>query len=242
MSGYNLHLMDFIDRQYTETPFYGSRKITAKLKISGHQVNRKRLQRLMRLMGLEAIFPGPNLSKRRRNQKIYPYLLKNVVIDRPDFVWSTDITYIRVGTGFIYLMAVIDWFSRYVLSWNISNSLEAIFCVDGLQEALEQSTPEIFNTDQGSQFTSDAFIDPLQKLGIKISMDSKGRALDNIFVERLWRSVKYEEVYIKNYQSVREAKCSLAQYFGFYNNCRLHQSLDYLTPAEGYLSKNIKKR
>jgi putative transposase len=237
MSEYNLHLMDLIDRQYTETPFYGSRRITAQLKRTGCQVNRKRIQRLMRIMGLEAIFPGPNLSKRRQDHKVYPYLLKDAVIDRPDFVWSTDITYIRVGSGFIYLMAVIDWFSRYVLSWNTSNSLEAAFCVMGLQEALEQSTPDIFNTDQGSQFTSNDFIGPLQKRGIKISMDSKGRALDNIFVERLWRSVKYEEVYPKSYQSVKEAKRSLAQYFDFYNNRRVHQSLDYLTPAEVYLVK-----
>lgn len=194
----------------------------------------------MRLMGLEAIFPGPNLSKRQQGHKVYPYLLRDAVIDRPDFVWSTDITYVRVGNGFIYLMAVIDWFSRYVLSWKISNSLEVSFCVMGLQEALEQSTPEIFNTDQGAQFTSDDFIAPLQKLGIKISMDSKGRALDNIFVERLWRSVKYEEVYIKNYQSVRDAKRSLTRYFNFYNNSRIHQSLDYLTPAEVYLPKSRK--
>lgn len=191
----------------------------------------------MRLMGLEAIFPGPNLSKRRQKHKVYPYLLKDVVIDRPDFVWSTDITYVRVGNGFIYLMAIIDWFSRYVIAWNMSNSLEATFCVMGLQEALKRSAPEIFNTDQGGQFTSDGFTGPLLQRGVKISMDSKGRALDNVFVERLWRSVKYEEVYLKSYQSVKEARRSLAQYFDFYNNRRIHQALGYSTPAEIYLAK-----
>lgn len=191
----------------------------------------------MRIMGLEAIFPGPNLSKRRQEHKIYPYLLKDVIIDRPDFVWSTDITYIRVGNGFIYLMAIIDWFSRYVLAWNMSNSLEATFCVMGLQEALEKSAPEIFNTDQGGQFTTDDFTGPLLQCGVKISMDSRGRALDNVFVERLWRSVKYEEVYLKSYQSVKEAIMSLAQYFDFYNNRRVHQALGYSTLAEVYFAK-----
>jgi len=227
--------MDLIDRQYTETPFYGSRRMTAQLGRCGHQVNRKRVQRIMRLMGLQTIFPGPNLSKRRQEHKVYPYLLRNVEIDRPNFVWSTDITYIRVGSGFLYLMAVIDWYSRYVLSWKMSNTLDPVFCVDGLLEALIRSTPEIFNTDQGSQFTSDDFLRPLLVKGIRVSMDSKGRALDNIFVERLWRSVKYEEVYLKNYQSVREATRSLADYFDFYNNRRLHQSLGHMTPAEVYL-------
>jgi putative transposase len=229
---YSLELMDLIDRQFTETPFYGSRRLTAWLNRQGYIVNRKRIQRLMRIMGLESIYPKPNLSKRRKDHKIYPYLLKGVKIQKTNIVWSSDITYIRVGRGFVYLTAVIDWFSRYVLSWKLSNTLEPRFCVDALNEALTLSTPEIFNTDQGSQYTSKDFIKPLEDRGIKISMDSKGRALDNIFVERLWRSVKYEEVYIKDYRTARDAYESLKEYFLFYNNSRLHQSLDYLTPAE----------
>ncbi len=229
---YNLELMDLLDRQYTELPFYGSRRMTAWLKRKGHPVNRKRVQRLMRLMGLEAIYPKPNLSKRRQDHKIYPYLLKGVKIEKPDYVWSTDITYIRVGRGFVYLTAIIDWFSRYVISWRLSNTLEPDFCVDALNEALAQSQPQIFNTDQGSQYTSEQFLAPLIDNGVQISMDSKGRALDNIFVERLWRTVKYEEVYLKEYRTARDAYSSLKIYFLFYNNTRLHQSLDYMTPAE----------
>ena len=232
---YNLGLMDLLDRQYTELPFYGSRRMTAWLKREGHPVNRKRVQRLMRLMGLEAIYPKPNLSKRRQDHKIYPYLLKGVKIVKPDYVWSTDITYIRVGRGFVYLTAIIDWFSRYVVSWRLSNTLEPDFCVDALNEALAQSQPQIFNTDQGSQYTSEQFLAPLIDHGVQISMDSKGRALDNIFVERLWRTVKYEEVYIKEYRTARDAYLSLKKYFLFYNNERLHQSLDYMTPAEVHL-------
>ena len=229
---YSLELMDLIDRQFTETPFYGSRRLTAWLNRQGYHVNRKRTQRVMRLMGLEAIYPKPNISKRRKDHEVYPYLLKGIRIDKPNFVWSSDITYIRVGRGFVYLTAIIDWFSRYVLSWRLSNTLEPAFCVEALNEALASSKPEIFNTDQGSQYTSKDFITPLKDKGIKISMDSKGRALDNIFVERLWRTVKYEEVYIKAYQTAREAFQSLKKYFLFYNNHRLHQSLDYRTPAE----------
>jgi len=239
MNEYNLGLMDLIDRQYLKTPFYGSRRITAYLRQYGHEVNRKRVQRLMRLMGLKGICPGPNLSKRRQEHKVYPYLLKGLSIDRPNLVWSTDITYIRIRDGFIYLMAVLDWYSRYVLSWMLSNSLDARFCLDGLLEALEQSSPEIFNTDQGSQFTSDEFLAPLKKREIKISMDGKGRVFDNIFVERLWRTVKYEEVYLKDYQTVREAKQSLKSYFEFYNNERLHQSLGYLPPASVYFAQAV---
>ena len=242
MDEYNLGLMDLIDRQYLKTPFYGSRRMSAYLRHRGYKVNRKRVQRLMRLMGIQAIYPGPNLSKRRQEHKIYPYLLRGVVVDRPDFVWSTDITYVRGKGGFIYLMAVMDWYSRYVLSWNLSNSLEGRFCVDGLLEALTQSDPEIFNTDQGSQFTSDDFLAPLQEKGIKISMDSKGRAIDNIFIERLWRSLKYEEVYLKDYQSVKDAKESLRQYFAFYNNERPHQSLNYSSPAAVYYANGTKGR
>ena len=229
---YSLELMDLIDRQFTETPFYGSRRLTAWLNRQGYPVNRKRIRRLMRLMCLDAIYPKPNLSKRRKDSEIYPYLLKGVKIQKPDFVWSSDITYIRVGRGFVYLTAIIDWFSRYVLSWRLSNTLEPAFCVEALNEALASSKPEIFNTDQGSQYTSKDFITPLKDSGIKISMDSKGRALDNIFAERLWRTVKYEEVYIKAYQTARDAFQSLKKYFLFYNNQRLHQSLGYRTPAE----------
>jgi putative transposase len=229
---YSLELMDLIDRQFTETPFYGSRRLTAWLNRQGYLVNRKRIQRLMRLMGLEAVYPRPNLSKRRKDHEVYPYLLKGFKIEKPDCVWSSDITYIRIGRGFAYLTAIIDWFSRYVLSWKLSNTLEPAFCVDALNEALALSKPEIFNTDQGSQYTSAQFLAPLKKRGIKISMDSKGRALDNVFVERLWRTVKYEEVYIKAYQTIREAFQSLKSYFLFYNNKRLHQALNYLTPAE----------
>jgi putative transposase len=231
---YNLELMDLIDRQYTETPFYGSRRMTFWLERQGHPVNRKRVQRLMRLMGLEAIYPKPNLSKKRQGHEIFPYLLRGVAIQKPDHVWSTDITYIRVGRGFVYLTAIIDWFSRYVLSWRLSNTLESDFCVEALKEALIVSQPIIFNTDQGSQYTSQQFLTPLKAHGIQISMDSKGRALDNIFVERLWRTVKYEEVYIKEYHTAKDAYLSLKVYFLFYNNKRLHQSLDYLTPAEVY--------
>lgn len=233
---YNLELMDLIDRQYTETPFYGSRKMTAWLNSQKHQVNRKRVQRLMRLMGIEAIYPKPNLSRRRQDHKVYPYLLRGVEIVSPDQVWSTDITYVRVGQGFVYLTAVIDWYSRYVLSWQMSNSLDASFCVEALSEALDRSEPEIFNTDQGCQYTSKDFLKPLIDRNIRISMDSKGRALDNIFIERLWRTVKYEEVYLKEYRTVRNARSSLKDYFKFYNNRRLHQSLGYKTPKEIYFA------
>ena len=229
---YSLELMDLIDRQFTDTPFYGSRRFTAWLNRQGYPVNRKRIQRLMRLMALEAIYPKPNISKKGKENAIYPYLLKGIKIEKPNYVWSSDITYIRVGRGFVYLTAIIDWFRRYVLSWKLSNTLETAFCVDALNEALALSKPKIFNTDQGSQYTSKEFITPLKDNDIKISMDSKGRALDNIFVERLWRSVKYEEVYINAYQTARDAFKSLKQYFFFYNNNRLHQSLSYLTPAE----------
>lgn len=232
MDPYNLELMDLLDRQYMETPFYGSRKMTVHLNELGHCANRKRVQRLMRLMGLEAVYPKRNLSKRRHDHRIYPYLLKGVAINRPNYVWSADITYVRLRTGFLYLMAIIDWFSRYVLSWRLSNSLDSTFCVSALREALDgHGVPEIFNTDQGSQFTSDLFLEPLEERSIKISMDSKGRALDNIFIERLWRSLKYEEVYLHDYETVREAAKSIGKYFQFYNDKRYHQSLGYKTPG-----------
>ncbi len=232
MDPFDLQIMDEIDRIFTKTPFYGSRRITVSLRKLDYAVNRKRIQRLMRVMGLEAIYPKGNLSKRNQAHKIYPYLLNDVQINRPNFVWSTDITYIRIGGGFVYLTAVIDWYSRYVLSWNMSNSLQSEFCIIAMEDALQQSVPEIVNTDQGVQFTSKDFIDLLKEKEIKISMDSKGRALDNIFVERLWRSVKYEEVYLKDYQIVRDAGKSLKNYFNFYNNERPHQSLGYKTPRE----------
>lgn len=229
---YSLHLMDIIDQQYIETPYYGSRRMTAHLNRIGHPVNRKRVQRLMRTMGIEAIYPGPNLSKRRQEHKVYPYLLKNIDINHPNQVWSTDITYIKLRGGFVYLMAVIDWYSRYVLSWRLSNSMEVGFCVEGLLEAMAKGKPQIFNTDQGSQFTSDQFLRHLLDQEIRISMDGRGRAFDNIFVERLWRSVKYEEVYIKEYSGVKDAKSNLAKYFAHYNESRPHQSLGYKTPTE----------
>lgn len=230
IDSYTLCLMDLIDRQHTKTPFYGSRRLNAWLNLQGHQTNRKRVQRLMKLMGIEAIYPKPKLTRGNEDHKIYPYLLKGVKIENPDHVWSTDITYIKIDNGFEYLTAVIDWYSRYVLSWQLSNSLENTFCVEVLEEALAVSKPEIFNTDQGCQYTSKNFLKPLVDSKIKVSMDSKGRALDNIFVERLWRTVKYEEVYLKDYQTMKSARSSLKAYFQFYNQERLHQALQYKTP------------
>ena len=231
---YTLLLMDLLDEQHTRTPFYGSRRLTAFLQQKGHMVNRKRVQRLMKKMRIEAIYPKPKLTRRNKEHKVYPYLLKNVKIEKPDHVWSTDITYIRIGRGFAYLTAVMDWFSRYVLSWQLSNSLENTFCLEALEEALYQSQPEIFNTDQGSQYTSVNFLKPLIDRNIKISMDSKGRALDNIFVERLWLTIKYEEVYLKEYRNMKEAYSSLKRFIKFYNCERPHQSLRYKTPETVY--------
>ena len=230
----NLLLMNLIDEEYTEHPFYGSRKMTEWLKLQGHIVNRKRIQRLMRLMGLEAIYPKQNLSKANKEHLKYPYLLKDIKIFYPNQVWSSDITYIRLSKGFVYLTSILDWHSRYVLSWKISNSLENSFCMEALEEALEIGKPEIFNTDQGVQFTSDNFTGCLDKAGIRISMDGKGRALDNIFVERLWRTVKYESIYLNNFESVKELYEGLKEYFNFYNYHRIHQSLGYKTPAKVY--------
>ena len=233
---YNLVLMDILDRQHTKTPFYGSRRLTAYLRYDqGHDVNRKRVQRLMRIMRIEAIYPKPKTTKRNKDHKIYPYLLKGLQIVKPDHVWSTDITYIRVGKGFAYLTAIMDWYSRYVLSWRLSNTLENAFCIEALEEALTYSSPEIFNTDQGSQYTAGNFLKLLIERDIKISMDSKGRALDNIFVERLWRSVKYEEIYLNEYNNMNELYKSLKRYFKFYDKERRHQSLNYRTPKELYL-------
>ena len=239
---YNLDLMRLIDEEYTRHPIYGVNRMTAVLKRNGHRVNAKRIRRLMRLMGLEAIYPKPNLSKPAKGHKIYPYLLRNVLIDHVDQVWSTDITYVRMNHGFIYLVAVMDWYSRYVLSYELSTVLEKEFCIQALRNALQISMPEIFNTDQGSQFTSDGFAGILNKADIAISMDGRGRALDNVFVERLWRSVKYERVYLHNYETVAEAINDIGLYFDFYNNERPHQSLGYQTPAEVYFSGYFKKK
>ena len=229
--------MRLIDEQYTERPVYGYRRMTIWLRREGNAVNFKRVQRLMRLMGLEAIYPKPSLSKRNKEHQIYPYLLRNVAIERPNHVFSTDITYIRMQKGFIYLTAIIDWYSRYVLDWEISVTMESEFCCATLSRVLMRATPEIFNTDQGSQYTSKAFTGLLLEKNIRISMDGRGRALDNVFVERLWRSVKQEEVYLHDYQTVSEAKNGLTAYFRWYNQERPHQSLAYNTPEDVYTGR-----
>jgi len=229
-------LRDLIDKEYTRHPFYGSRKIKVYLSGLGYKVNRKRVQRLMRVLGLAGMAPGPNTSRPHPEHKIYPYLLRGVKVTRPNQVWSTDITYCRLPGGFMYLVAVIDWYSRKVLSWRLSNTLDSRFCVDCLHEALTAyGTPEIFNTDQGAQFTSGDFIAALTvQENIQISMDGRGRALDNIFVERLWRNVKHEDIYLKGYTSPKELQCGLKEYFLLYNNERPHQSLGYSTPDKVY--------
>jgi putative transposase len=233
-SAENLHLMRLLDAQYTATPFYGSRRMTAWLRSQGDAVNRKRVTRLLRQLGIEALYTQPQLSQPLAGHKIYPYLLRGVKIERVNHVWSADITYIRLNQGFISLVAVIDWWSRYVLSWAVSITLDGYFCLEALETALRWGRPEIFNTDQGAQFTSQAFTERLRQGEIQISMDGRGRALDNVFVERLWRSVKYEEVYLREYNTVREARQGLGRYFGFYNDERLHQALGYRTPAAVY--------
>lgn len=231
----NLLFRHLIDEEYTRHPFYGSRRMVVFLKKAGCSVNRKRVQGLMREMGLAGMAPGPNTSRPHPEHKIYPYLLRGVFVVRPNQVWSTDITYIRLARGFAYLVAVIDWYSRRVLSWRISNSMEAQFCVDCLEEALRRhGKPEIFNSDQGSQFTSDVFTGVLNSEGITISMDGRGRAFDNIFVERLWRNVKHEDVYLKGYATMIELMEGLAEYFTFYNSERPHQSLGQETPDVVY--------
>lgn len=230
-------MMRMLDEQYTLTPFYGIRRMTAWLRSLGKKVNHKRVARLLHLMGLETIYPKPRLSVPDAQHKIYPYLLRGVDISRPDQVWSTDITYVRLRAGYVYLVAVMDWFSRYVLSWEVSVSMESEFCISALDRALKTGKPEIFNSDQGSQFTSIDFIRPLKVLGVRISMDGRGRALDNVFVERLWRTVKYEEVYLKDYPTVPLAVDSLREFFRFYNQQRLHQSLGYKTPESVYYSR-----
>lgn len=231
----DLRVSHLIDEEYTRHPFYGSRKMVSFLKAAGHSVNRKRAQRLMRQMGLAGMAPGPNTSRPHPEHKVYPYLLRGVAVVRPNHVWSTDITYIRLAGGFAYLVAIIDWYSRQVLSWRISNSMEAVFCVDCLEDALRtHGKPEIFNSDQGAQFTSEAFTGVLKREGVVISMDGRGRAFDNIFVERLWRSVKHENVYLNGYASMGELMVGLTEYFTFYNGERPHQSLGQKTPNVVY--------
>jgi putative transposase len=228
-----------IDRIYTERPYYGSRRITKQLNRlpEWRDVSRKRVSRLMKRMGIEAIYPKPRLSRPDKDHGKYPYLLKGVTIERPNQVWSSDITYVPTAKGFVYLVAIIDWHSRYVLSWEVSNSMESSFCIKAIERAISKyGTPEIFNSDQGAQFTDHRFTEVLERNGIRISMDGKGRCLDNVFVERLWRSVKYEEVYVKGYETLPDARAGLREYFRFYNDARLHQSLDYKTPSEVYLT------
>jgi putative transposase len=231
-----IEIMNKIDRINTKYPFYGSPRITAALKREGEIINHKRVERLMKVMGIAAIMPKKNISKRNKDHLIYPYLLRDVIITRNNYVWSSDITYIPMRGGFVYLVAIIDWFSRFLLSWEISNTLDYYFCLESLEKALLNGKPEIFNTDQGSQFTSLKYIEKLLDHKIKISMDSRGRALDNIFIERLWRSLKYEDIYLKDYQSVKELILGIKKYFYFYNYIRPHQSLNYKTPAEVYFN------
>lgn len=235
-------LMRLIDEQYTRTPFYGARRMRAFLRHQGYPVGRKRVQRLMGRMGLEAIYPKPRLSTPAATDRRYPYRLRHVVINRPNQVWAADITYIRMRRGFVYLTAILDWATRYVLAWRVSLTLDTRFCLEALEEALAVARPEIFNTDQGSQFTSEAFTERLEREGVAISWDGRGRALDNIFVERLWRSVKYEEVYLNDYDDVREAVRGLQRYFRFYNVERPHQALDYQTPATCYWGSRCEPR
>ena len=233
---FNLELMRSIDEQYMKTPYYGYPKMTAHLRRAGYQINPKRIRRLMRKMDLMAIYPKPRTTISAPENKIYPYLLRGLSITRPNQVWSTDITYIPMQKGFMYLVAVMDWFSRYVLSWKLSNTLDGAFCLDALHEALELGKPEIFNSDQGVQFTANAFTGTLEGVGIQVSMDGRGRAFDNIFIERLWRSVKYEDIYIKDYGTVPTLDIGLYLYFMLYNTERPHQNLDYRTPAEVHFS------
>jgi putative transposase len=230
----NLALMALIDQEYTAHPFLGSRRLTSWLQGEGQAVNRKRVQRLMRLMGLEAVYPKPKLSVGGVGHKVYPYLLRGVRIERVNQVWSTDITYIPLLRGFMYLTAVMDWHSRFVLSWRLSNTLDVGFCLEALEEALRRGCPEVFNTDQGVQFTAPSFTTRLEAAGVKVSMDGRGRWLDNVFVERLWRTVKYEEIYLWRHETVPALQSGLERYFGYYNGARHHQALENRTPAEVY--------
>ncbi len=231
-SSVNNRLKKLVDEEYVRRPFYGSRRMTKVLHNAGYQVNRKRVIRLMNELGLQAIYPRRRLSFSNKKHKKYPYLLGDIKVVRPNQVWSSDITYIRVNGSYVYLTAVLDLYSRFVLSWRLSNTLDKDFCLEALEAALKQGRPKIFNTDQGTQFTSEEFVGKLESNGVQVSMDGKGRVFDNIFIERLWRSVKYEDVYLKNYSSVRDAIENLREYFEFYNYERPHQSLDYKTPAD----------
>jgi len=241
ISGEDIVLMKLIDRQYLATPFYGARRLAVWLKSQSFSVNRKRIRRLMQTMGLKTVYRRPKTSKPALGHKVYPYLLRDLKITRPNQVWAADITYIPMARGFLYLTAIIDWYSRYVLSWRLSNTLDASSCVDALEDALRKGKPEIFNTDQGAQFTSEAFTGLLESHGIRISMDGKGSYNDNLFIERLWRTVKYEEVYLKVYQDGKDARISLGSYFRFYNTDRPHQSLGYLTPSVVFDSSQVEK-
>lgn len=240
-SAENLHYMRLMDTQYLQTPFYGSRRMTAWLNAQGYEINRKRVQRLRRRMGLAGLAPGPRTRRPHPEHTVYPYLRRGLAIERPDQVWCSDITYIPMAVGFMYLVVIMDWFSRYVLAWELSNTLEASFCEEALEIALARQCPEIFNSDQGVQFTSQDFTSRLQAADVKISMDGRGRAFDNIFVERLWRSLKYEDIYLKDYQSVPELIQGLSGYFEFYNHERPHQGLDYQTPAAVYKGVPVNK-
>jgi len=240
ISGRDVQIMAVLDKQYTATPFYGVLKMVKTLTDAGFKVGKDHTRTLLRRMGLVAVYPRKNTSKPHPDHKIYPYLLRGVEIVRANQVWSADITYVRLVGGFAYLTAIIDWHTRFVLSWRLSNTLDSGTCMEALAEALARyGNPEIFNTDQGSQFTSDKFTGMLSARGILISMDGRGRALDNIFVERLWRTVKYEDIFLKGYGSIPEARAGLAAYFEFYNNRRYHQSLDYRTPAQEYFGTEI---
>jgi putative transposase len=236
-SSLNLRLMRLIDEQYTKTPFYGYPKMTAHLRRLGQRVNPKRVRRLMRKMGLQAVYAKPRTTVAAKSHKVYPYLLRGLAITRVNQVWCADITYVPMPRGFMYLVAVMDWFSRYVITWRLSNSLNGAFCVEALREALQLARPEIFNTDQGAQFTAQLFVDTLETADIRVSMDGRGRAMDNIFVERLWRTVKYEDIYLKEYATVPSLEDGLRSYFTFYNNERPHQSLGYCVPAEVHYAR-----
>ncbi|MFH1767017.1 MAG: IS3 family transposase [Patescibacteria group bacterium] len=235
ISEFELRLQNRTDELFTAHPFFGTRRLMEYLNLDGFEVGRDKVRSVMNSLGLETVYPKKNTSIRNQMHKIYPYLLKDVEISRTNQVWSADITYIRLRHGFVYLVAIMDWYSRYVLSWRLSNTLDSNFCVEALKEAFVYGQPEIFNTDQGCQFTSEAFTGLLLENNIKISMDGKGRALDNVFVERLWRSVKYENIYLNSYSSIPEVEDGLVAYFDFYNNRRLHQSLKYRTPVNAYI-------
>ena len=234
ISAEDLTIMKLIDRQYLSTPFYGTRRMAVWLRKEGCIVNRKRIRRLMRVMGLSAIYRRPRTSKPAAGHRVHPYLLRGLEITRPNQVWAADVTYIPMARGFLYLVVIMDWYSRYVLSWRLSNTLDADFCLEGLREALHKGRPDIFNTDQGAQFTSEEFTGLLESHGVKISMDGKGSYSDNLFIERLWRTVKYEEVYLKAYRDGKEARAGIGEYFRFYNTQRPHQALGYRTPADVY--------